>query len=87
MNIVRHILPDGMPLVVDSVLTDDGKRDSMRIYPVFPNGKVGEVIFTPPVPSDIKHEYSELGGIIDFLLDDNYEPDIQDDPEEDTRSC
>ena len=81
MKIVRHVLPDGMPLLVDAVLTDDGDvdRDSIRIHPVFPSGKVGKVLFSPPIPSSI-----EDMDISDFFTQDNndHEPDIQDNTEE-----
>ena len=68
MKIVRHVLPDGMPLIVDAVLTDDGdvNRDSIRIHPVFPNGKIGGALFAPPIPTDI-----EDGDIIDFFTQDD----------------
>lgn len=66
-----------MPLLVDAVLTDDGgvDRDTIRIYPIFPNGKVGKVLFAPPIPSSI-----EDMDITDFFTqdDNNHEPDIQD---------
>jgi len=81
MKIVRHVLPDGMPLLVDAVLTDGGDvdRDSIRIHPVFPSGKVGKVLFSPPIPSSI-----EDMDIADFFTQDNndHEPDIQDNTEE-----
>ena len=81
MKIVRHVLPDGMPLLVDAVLTDDGDvdRDSIRIHPVFPSGKVGKVLFSPPIPSSI-----EDMDIADFFTQNNndHEPDIQDNTEE-----
>ena len=81
MKIVRHDLPDGMPLLVDAVLTDDGDvdRDSILIHPVFPSGKVGKVLFSPPIPSSI-----EDMDIADFFTQDNndHEPDIQDNTEE-----
>jgi|TARA_Y100000593_G_scaffold85245_1_gene162009 hypothetical protein len=38
MNLVREIMPNGMPVIIEALLDDDGEveLDSIRMFPLFP---------------------------------------------------
>ena len=50
MNIVRHISPNGAPIIVQSELDEDGEviRDTVKLFPILPTDPpiVGEEIET-----------------------------------------
>ena len=50
MNIVRHISPNGAPIIVQSELDEDGEviRDTVKLFPILPTDPptVGDEIET-----------------------------------------
>ena len=39
MNLVREIMPNGMPVIIEALLDDDGEveLDTIRMFPMFPD--------------------------------------------------
>lgn len=59
MQIVRQIMPRGMPIIVDAVIEDDeATPTTVSIYPVRPDGIIGEAL---PFKG-------ELGGIVAKMI-------------------
>tara|TARA_R110002020_G_scaffold60141_4_gene163298 strand:- start:4445 stop:4678 length:234 start_codon:yes stop_codon:yes gene_type:complete len=77
MQIVRQIMPRGMPLVVDAQLEDNKViPDTVTIYPITPQGFIGEAL-----PFE-----GELGGMVAGLIHKKH-PDLEelsDDPYNDS---
>lgn len=44
MQMIREILPNGIPIIIDAELDEDGsvKDDSIRIYPIFDISEDGD---------------------------------------------
>ena len=59
MQIIRHVQPKGMPLVVDAYVPEGSQYPtSVRMHPIKPDGTIGEAL---PFPE-------ELGGIVKVLI-------------------
>ena len=61
MNIVRHISPNGAPIIVQSELDEDGEvvRDTVKLFPILPTDPptVGDEIETVET-IDLNEEHS-----------------------------
>jgi|TARA_R100001530_G_scaffold84985_2_gene59210 hypothetical protein len=68
MHILRQVFPQGFPIIVDAQLDGEGGvvQDSVTIYPIQPDGIIGEPIFNKSAP-----EMGVLDEIIQELLEDN----------------
>ena len=61
MNLVRHISPNGAPIIVQSELDDEGEviRDTVKLFPILPTDPptIGDEIETVethmPTPSEL----------------------------------
>jgi|TARA_R100001510_G_scaffold32420_1_gene28946 hypothetical protein len=68
MRIIRQVFPQGHPIIVDAQLDDDNGvvQDSVVIYPILPDGIIGQPIFSKEDPAT-----SILDEIINDLLNEN----------------
>jgi len=68
MHILRQVFPQGFPIIVDAELDGRGGviKDSVTIYPIQPDGIIGEPIFNKTAPETVV-----LDEIINELLEDN----------------
>jgi len=70
MRLLRQVRPQGFPIIVDAEISEDGTviKNSVTIYPIHPNGTIGEPLFKREAP-----ETEVLDEIINELTkeDDN----------------
>lgn len=68
MRIIRQVFPQGHPIIVDAQLDDDNGvvQDSVVIYPILPDGIIGQPIFNKEDPAT-----AVLDEIINDLLNEN----------------